>query len=62
MGTNGLQLAATYKTARNEAALYVFNTANGFVIVAADDCETPIIAYSHESRFDPDDIPVQMED
>lgn len=62
METNDLQLVTIYKTDRNVAALYVFNTANGFVIVAADDCETPIIGYSHEGRFDPNNVPVQMQD
>ena len=62
MATKDLQLVSTYQTAKNAAAFYVFNTTDGFVIVAADDCETPIIAYSHEGRFDPNNIPVQMED
>lgn len=62
MGTNDLQLATTYTTDKNEPALYVFNTSYGFVIVSADDCESPIIGYSHEGRFDPNDVPSQMED
>ena len=62
MATNDLQLVSTYPTSKNTAAIYIFNTADGFVIVSADDCETPIIAYSHEGRFDPDNVPVQMED
>lgn len=62
MGTNDLQLATTYQTERNIAAIYVFNTKNGYVIVAADDCEAPIIGYSREGRFDPNNVPVQMED
>jgi len=62
MGTYDLQLATTYTTDKNETAFYVFNTADGFVIVSADDCETPIIGYSHDGRFDPNDVPVQMED
>ncbi len=62
METNDLRLSTTYTTDKNIAALYVFNTADGFVIVAADDCETPIIGYSHEGRFDPNNIPVQMEE
>ena len=62
MGRNDLQLAVTYQTERNAAAFYVFNTEDGFVIVSANDCETPIIAYSREGRFDPTDVPVQMED
>ena len=62
MGTDGLQFITTYRTDKNATAFYVFNTADGFVIVAADDCETPIIGYSREGRFDPNDVPVQMED
>jgi len=62
IGNHDLQLAATYTTDKNEPALYVFNTADGFVIVSADDCETPIIGYSREGRFDPNDVPPQMED
>ena len=62
MGTNDLQLATTYTTDKNEPALYVFNTSYGFVIVSADDCETPIIGYSHEGRFDVNNVPEQMED
>ena len=62
MGTNDLQLSITYTTDKNTAAFYIFNTSNGFVIISADDCETPIIGYSHEGRFDPNDVPPQMED
>ena len=57
MGTEELQLASTYQTDRNAAAFYVFNTADGFVIVSANDCETPIIGYSREGRFYPNDVP-----
>ena len=62
MGTDEVQLAATYQTESKATALYVFNTTDGFVIVSADDCETPIIGYSFEGRFDPNNVPVQMED
>ena len=62
MGTRELQMVSIFHTENKVAALYVFNTSNGFVIVSADDCETPIIGYSHESRFDPNDVPIQMED
>ena len=61
MGTNDLHLSATYPTDNNIAAFYVFNTADGFVIVSANDCETPIIGYSREGRFDPNNVPIQME-
>ena len=62
IGTNDMQLAATYRTESNLTALFVFNTTDGFVIVSADDCETPIVGYSHEGLFDPNNVPVQMED
>ncbi len=62
MGTNDLQFSTTYWTENNEAALYVFNTKNGFIIIAADDCETPIVGYSLDGRFDPDNVPIQLED
>ena len=62
MGTDDLQLVTTYPTDKTTPAFYVFNTTNGFVIVSADDCETPIIGYSHEGRFDPNNVPVQMQD
>ena len=62
MGTDRITLSSTYRTTNNDPAFYIFNTIDGFVIVSADDCETPIIGYSHESRFNPNDIPIQMED
>ena len=62
MKTNDLQLVSTYQTDKNVASFYVFNTTDSFVIIAADDCETPIIGYSHEGRFDPNNVPVQMEE
>ncbi len=62
METSDLQLAATYRTERGASAFHVFNTADGFVIVSADDCETPIIGYSHNGHFDPNNVPIQMED
>ena len=62
MKTGDMEMVATYRTDQNANAFYVFNTKDGFVIVAADDCETPIIGYSHEGHFDPNNVPVQMED
>ena len=61
MGASDAQLVSTYRTDKSTAAFYVFNTEDGFVIVSADDCETPIIGYSHEGRFDLNEVPVQME-
>lgn len=44
------------------ATLYVFNTADkrGFVIVAGSDWADPIVAYSTEGAFDPNNIPPNM--
>ena len=61
MGSSDVQLVSTYRTDKSAAAFNVFNTEDGFVIVSADDCETPIIGYSHEGRFDPNAVPEQME-
>ena len=61
MRTHDLRLAGTYYTNQNNAALYVFNTESGFVIVAADDRVAPIVGYSHEGRFDPDNVPIPLE-
>ena len=56
-----LQLATTYRTAENQVAFYVFNVDNGFVMVSADDCATPILGYSDEGQFVSDDLPIQLE-
>lgn len=47
----------------NTAALYVFNTHdnNGFVIISGSECVSPIIAYSTEGSFDPNNIPPNMQ-
>lgn len=57
MNTDNVLLSATYRTEGLNPALYVFNTDDGFVIIAADDNETPIVAYSHEGPFHPDNVP-----
>ena len=61
-GAEDLQLVTTYNVSRGDAAFYVFNTPNGFVIVSADDCATPILGYSDESQFDVNNIPIQLQD
>ena len=61
-GINDLQLVTTYNINRGDAAFYIFNTPNGFVIVSADDCATPILGYSDEGQFDMENIPIQMQD
>lgn len=60
--TENLQLVSTYNIDRGDAAFYVFSNDNGFVIVAADDCAKPILAYSDEGSFDMENIPIQMQD
>ena len=37
--------------------VYVFTTANSFVILAADDCERPILGYSLNGGFDLENMP-----
>ena len=43
---------------------YVFNVENegGFIIVSGDDCAYPILGYSFEGSFDPDNIPPAMKE
>lgn len=38
--------------------LYIFNTNGGFVIVSSDDAAKPILGYSQQGSFDPNNIPV----
>ncbi|MBO7073914.1 MAG: thiol protease/hemagglutinin PrtT [Bacteroidales bacterium] len=60
---NDLQLAKTYSINRGDAAFYIFNAPNGFVIVSADDCAYPILGYSDNGRqFDINNIPIQLQD
>ena len=56
-----LQLVTTYNMSRGDAAFHIFNIPNGFVIVAADDCATPILGYSEEGQFDVENIPIQLQ-
>jgi len=42
---------------------YIFNNEEGgFVIVAGDDCATPILGYSTEGSIDPNNLPIQLEE
>lgn len=61
MQTGQLQLSAIYETDQHDVAIYVFNTENGFVMVSANNCETPIIGYSNEGPFDPNNLPIQLQ-
>ncbi|MBR3551586.1 MAG: C10 family peptidase, partial [Bacteroidales bacterium] len=60
-GAGDLQMATAYRTAQGDTAFYVFNAANGFVMVAADRCATPILGYSDEGPFNTNNVPVQMQ-
>ena len=42
-------------------ALYVFNFDHGFVMVAADTRVRPVLAYSTESTFRPENLPPQLQ-
>ena len=45
------------------APYYIFNNeGGGFVIVAGDDCATPILGYSTEGSIDPNNLPIQLEE
>ena len=56
-----LQWVTTYRTANQDEAFYVFNTSKGYVIVSADNCATPILAYSDEDQFDLNNLPDAMQ-
>ncbi|MBS1536486.1 MAG: thiol protease/hemagglutinin PrtT [Bacteroidetes bacterium] len=45
------------QAAQNKAYFYIFNAPSGFVIVAGDDAIAPILGYSTEGSFNPDNIP-----
>jgi len=46
-----IDLAYTFRTESGMATAYVFNFDGGFVIVAADDCASPILGYSDCGNF-----------
>ena len=61
--SNDLTLVKTGISDRGEACYYVFNVGStGFVIMAADDCVRPIIGYSDEGVFNPDDMAPALAD
>ena len=55
--TNDFDLAYTYRTGSGLTTAYVFNFDGGFVIVAADDCSSPILGYSDRGHFDYETAP-----
>ena len=58
---DALELAYTAGSS-SKPLYYVFNAinGNGFVIVSAEDCTTPILGYSLENTYDADKIPDAM--
>ena len=55
--SSDLNLVYTAFSDRGEACYYVFNIGDtGFVIIAGDDHYRPVIGYSEEGIFDPDDM------
>ncbi len=54
---NDLELAYTYGASNGVATAYVFNFDGGFVIVAADDCYSPILGYSSQGSFNYETAP-----
>jgi hypothetical protein len=59
---NGAGLQLAYKsvsdaTGSSQVYFYVFNSADGFVIVSADDQTIPVLGYSDEGQFDGTHIP-----
>ena len=41
--------------------LYVFNSEHGFVMVAAEDCVRPVLAYSTEFPFKTENMPMNIQ-
>lgn len=55
----GGELALAYQT----PCFYVYNVGNeGFVIISSDDCFRPVVGYSDEGTFNPNDIPPALAD
>ncbi len=56
LGDKAVQTSVAF----NELYIFCGTDNHGFVIVSADDCVTPILGYSYESTFDPDNMPPQL--
>lgn len=57
------RLKRVAKQAANTPPYYIFNKEDGgFVIVAGDDCATPILGYSNEGGIDLDNMPIQLQE
>lgn len=58
-----VSLAYTSYADRGEACFYIFNVGeSGFVIMSADDFYRPIIGYSHNGKFDVNNVPPALQD
>lgn len=57
-----LNLVYTSTTTRGEACFYIFNVGNdGFVIVSGSDAARPVLAYSYEGVYDPENVAPAMQ-
>lgn len=57
-----LNLVYTSTTTRGEACYYIFNVGNeGFVIVSGTDAARPVLAYSYEGVYDPENVAPAMQ-
>ena len=52
-----IDLNYTYRADDGTATMFVFNFDGGFVIVAADDCSSPILGYSNQGNFNYETAP-----
>lgn len=55
-----LWLDRTIYDDKGEPCMYVFNFDEGFIIVAAQDCARPVLAYSTEGQFPTSHVPAAM--
>lgn len=47
-------------TADNLNTLYVFNSADGYIVTSADDVAAPLLGYSDNGKLDPADMPADL--
>ena len=59
----GIEFSYKNTNQANTVMYYVFNLKNskGYIIVTADDACFPILAYSTESKFDSNNLPIQLD-
>ncbi len=57
-----IDAAKIYRTESGVPCFYLFNMGQGYVIVSADDCASPILGYSDESIAYPDNLPDAMQE